>query len=78
LKNTITGEFDRKVLKSVSRITKNSEAIFIPTHICLALLHHMQTADGPAMAAAKQITRSTHVSLATPTHQVLIQDFSQY
>jgi hypothetical protein len=31
LKNTVTGESDRKISKLVSEIPKNSEPVFIPT-----------------------------------------------
>jgi hypothetical protein len=36
-KNTVTGESDRKISKSVSGIPKNSKTVFIPTHACTQL-----------------------------------------
>jgi hypothetical protein len=37
-KNTVTGESDRKISKSVSGIPKNSKTVFIPTDSLVALI----------------------------------------
>jgi hypothetical protein len=37
-KNTVTDESDRKISKSVSGIPKNSETVFIPSHIFLVFI----------------------------------------